>query len=183
MLKHEADLIRFLRSDSWLMEMLEAVESESLPDAWVGAGVIRRLVSDRQTGRHTTERLDDVDVVCFDASDVSEEWEKAAERRLWLRLPQVPWSVKNQARMHHKNGLPPFRSTLDGVASFPETCTAVAVRLERGQLRLAAPYGVEALLNMTITPTPLYRSGEKHHIYRTRLREKSWKSEWPEVRE
>jgi hypothetical protein len=42
----------------------------------------------------------------------------------------------------------PLTSTLDGIATWPETATAVAVRLgPAGTLEVAAPYGLDDLLD------------------------------------
>ena len=38
------ELAALIRSSDWLMRVLTAVRDEHLPDAWVGAGVLRDLV-------------------------------------------------------------------------------------------------------------------------------------------
>jgi len=67
------------------------------------------------------------------------------EKELETLLPNRPWSVKNQARMHQKSGFDPFTSAYDGVAHFPETSTAVAARIYDEKLEFMAPYGLEDL--------------------------------------
>ena len=45
-------------------------------------------------------------------------------------LPTIPWSVKNQARMHIANNIPPYSSAVDAISKFPETATALGVKLD-----------------------------------------------------
>ena len=56
--------------------------------------------------------------------------ETAAEARLKELVPGLLWSVRNQARMHVRNGDAPYDSTADTLRHWLETPTAVAVRLE-----------------------------------------------------
>ena len=90
-----------------------------------------------------------------------------------------PWSVKNQARMHTINNLPPFASAVEGIASFPETATAVGIKIEQGTLVLTAPHGIQDLVSLTICPSPGYESGPLHSIYQTRVAKKNWQKAWP----
>jgi hypothetical protein len=60
------------------------------------------------------------------------------EAALSAQLPGVPWDAKNQAAVHTWYGrvfggrVAPLTSAADGVATWPETATAVAVRLLPG---------------------------------------------------
>lgn len=63
------------------------------------AGIVRALVWDHLSRQRRTT-LDDVDVLYFDKNDCAEDQEKVLERRLLNAMPDVRWSVKNQARMH-----------------------------------------------------------------------------------
>lgn len=65
----------------------------------------------------------------LDHASVDEAVEKAWEQQLRSVRPNVPWSVKNQARMHVINGQKPYTSAFDGMSKFPETATAIGVRL------------------------------------------------------
>ncbi|MGI1822180.1 nucleotidyltransferase family protein [Exiguobacterium sp. TRN 1102] len=42
--------------------------------------------------------------------------EKELEQQLFRLIPDVPWSVKTQARMHHVNHLPPYTLSVDALA-------------------------------------------------------------------
>ncbi|MFB5191381.1 nucleotidyltransferase family protein [Alicyclobacillus fastidiosus] len=44
---------------------------------------------------------------------------RSYERSLRKLDSSVPWSVKNQARMHIKDGHVPYNSTADGLSNLP----------------------------------------------------------------
>lgn len=176
----EEKLIELIRIDEFLMAILQAVESLDLHDSWVCAGLIRGKVWDSLNACRTP--VADIDVIYFDSSDLTIETEKQLEHQLQNLLPGLPWSVKNQARMHEKNGLSPFRSSYDGVAHFPETPTAVAVKTEKNKLLVMAPYGLEDVFHQIVRPTPMYEAHKPLHIiYQKRMSEKQWNKTWPAI--
>jgi uncharacterized protein len=167
-----------IAGDPMRMELLEAVRSLALPDCAIGAGFVRNRVWDVAHGNAETP-LADVDVLFHDPSDVSREREELLEQELG-RLANAPWSVKNQARMHLRNGDRPYRSTEDAISFWLETPTCVAVKLSAaGELELIAPYGVDDLVTMIVRPTP--RGREKPEAYRDRVRAKQWQRTWPKL--
>lgn len=172
------DIIRLVGADEWRMRALRAVVALGLPDSWIGAGFVRNLVWDTLHGYERPTALNDVDVLYFDSHDLS----RAAERRLerWLErdMPGVPWSVRNQARMHEVNGDRPYRSSQDAMRFWPETATSVAVRLVgRDQVDFVAAHGIQDLVNLDVRPTPHFAS--KPGIYLMRIRTKRWDRTWP----
>ena len=76
-----------------------------------------------------TTPLNDVDVIFFDPTDIGRERDDDITRRLVSTAPQTAWSVKNQARMHLRNGDEPYRNTCDALSFWCETPTAIAARL------------------------------------------------------
>lgn len=180
MISDETDIFRLILADGWMMGILEAVRMLRLPDWWIGAGFVRSKVWDHLT-RHTKRTpLSDIDVIYFDLSDTSEERDRELEEALGEMLPGEPWSVKNQARMHGVNDDLPYLSSVDALAHWPETATAVAVRLENdGSFRFAAPHGLNDLLHLRVRPTPWYRTRKDR--YEERIAKKDWLSKWPEL--
>lgn len=165
-----------------MMYILRVVESLGLLDWCVCAGFVRSKVWDYLHGL-TETRLPDVDVVYFDPNCIGEYSEKQYERRLSQMASSVPWSVKNQARMHTKNGHIPYTSTADGLANFPEICTAIGVYLNsNGDLELVAPYGVGDLVNLIVRPTPFFGSEDRWMIYEQRIVDKNWEVTWSRLR-
>lgn len=159
-----------------VMRRLGTVEGLGLPDAWIGAGLIRGAVWDALCG-FDPAAPDDVDVVYFDPRAPSPTADTALEARLRALDPAVPWSVRNQARMHARNGHAPYADTADAMWHWPETATAVAARTRAGRIELLAPHGVADLLGLVVRPGPAY-AHRPQEVWR-RVREKGWVRRWP----
>ena len=161
------------------MKILRAVEMLALPDWAIGAGFVRAAIWDHLHGYAMPTPLNDIDVLYFDPDFVDEERERELERNLRDVVPDAPWSVKNQARMHVRKGLPPHESTEDAMRYWLETPTAVGVRLVDGEMIFIAPFGTDDLLTMTLRPTP-YGWTELEQ-YRQRVLAKPWRAQWPKL--
>lgn len=143
---------------------------------------MRNAVWDHLHGRPPSPPTGDVDVIWYDPRQTDRLQDEAIERALGAVEPHVRWSVKNQARMHGRNGDDPYGSVLEAIRHWPETATAVAVRRqENGQCEVAAPWGLDDLLSLTLRPTPRFRD-EKRDVYEDRLRTKGWLTTWPQLR-
>ena len=176
-MKYELELTKIIKSDQLLMSILKAVQTLQLNDCWVAAGVIRNKVWDYLHNVQT--EINDIDVIYFDEYDSSIEAEKALESKLQEIMPNQPWSVKNQARMHKINRIPPYASSIEGVAHFPETPTAIAVRLNNNKIEILAPYGLNDLFEGLVRPTPPFNENSKlYTIYSNRIQNKNWGSIW-----
>jgi len=175
------DIGALVLSHPWRWAVLKAVRSLGLPDWAVGAGFVRNTVWDHLHDYAEPAPLADVDVLYFDPVDISREREAALEAQLRAALPDVPWSVRNQARMHLRNGDDPYKDTEDALRYWLETATCVAVRLQDdGGVAVIAPYGTEDLLGLRSGPTP--RGMERYPAYLERMRTKNWPERWPKVR-
>jgi hypothetical protein len=182
-LKTEQDIINLIEQDLWMMKVLEAVKLLNLPDWWVCAGFVRSKIWDTLHGFTDRTPLGDIDVVYFDPDDIEESTEKRYERKLNALIPGLPWSVKNEARMHLVNGFEPYTSSVDAISKFPETVTALGVKLnEKIEVVLTAPCGIEDVLNMEVKPTELFTHSEKQRSnYKTRVQKKNWPGTWYKV--
>lgn len=159
-----------LRESTELKEML-LVERLQLPDWWICAGYLRSMIWNKK--QHDQS---DVDVIYFDPNDRSEDMEKYYESRL-RKFSDHPWSVKNQARMHSINDVPPYTSAQDAISQFPETVTAIGVT-KRPDFELFLPYEAEDYAERIIRPTPAFRLGtDRHAIFKQRVNDKGWKDD------
>ena len=175
------DIAAVILADPWRRSVLEAVRRQHLPDWAVGAGFIRSAIWDALHGYRDRTPLPDVDVLYFDRDDISREREAAIEDALTRAMAGVPWSVRNQARMHLRNGDPPYTDTADALRFWLETPTAIAIRIDDGgSPSLLAPFGTDDLTGIVCRPTP--RGREKLMQYRQRVRVKDWPARWPRVR-
>lgn len=183
LLQTENDILKLIESDQWMMEILRAAKSLNLPDWWVCAGFVRTKVWDTLHGYDYRTPLPDIDVIYFDKNEVCEEKEKHHEKRLLELCPIEPWSVKNQARMHVINNLPPYANSTEAMSKFPETATAIGVKLNQdNQIQLNAPCGIQDLINLKVKPTVLYKKTAEHaSIYENRLKQKNWQALWPDI--
>lgn len=181
-IKTEEELKRLIAADDWMMDILTTVEKLQLPDSWVCAGFVRSKVWDVLHEKKYRTPLADIDVIYFDKVNALEDYEKQYDQELKKYLPDEPWSVKNQARMHVVNNSEPYQSSIDGIAHFPETSTAIGVRLANGKLEIAAPHGIQHLISGIVAPTPYFQKGSQiHEVYKNRVHNKQWKSLWPKL--
>jgi hypothetical protein len=176
-----AVLSALLRADGLRMRLLAAVETLELRDCWIGAGFVRAAVWDHLHGRPASAPDSDLDVVWFDPAYASEQFDRATEVKLRSVEPSARWSVKNQARMHARNGDAPYMSTEDSLLRWPETATAVAVRAVGANLETLAPHGLDDLFAMIVRPTPHF-AGDKLPEFLARVRQKRWLERWPLLR-
>ena len=167
-------------AEPWLASALDAVAASGLPDAWIGAGVIRDVVWGQLHDGFDPALVRDVDVVFFDPGDLSPARDEAAQRRLG-ELAGRPWEASNQAAVHtwfheYFGGppVPPFASVHEAVATWPETATCVAIRRAAGDpapgdpapgdpapgdpatggLEVCAPHGLADLIEATWRRNP-----------------------------
>ncbi|MGH6933346.1 MAG: nucleotidyltransferase family protein [Dongiaceae bacterium] len=170
----------YIAGDPCRLAVLKTVRGLDLPDWAIGAGFVRNAVWDHLHGRQGATPVADVDVLYFDRNGAEPARDQELDARLSQLLPGVPWSVKNQARMHLRNRDVPYRDTTDAIRHWLETPTAIAVRLtDQDEPELLAPYGTADLLAMIVRPTP---SGQrKPDQYRGRILAKRMVENWPRV--
>lgn len=176
---NEEQLTLWLLADTSRMAALMALRSLHLPEAYLAAGFIRNLVWDRLHGYYPPTPLTDLDVIYFDPDDCREERDRNLEALLTEHLP-APWSVKNQARMHHRNGDAPYTSTADAMSYWVEVETAVGVCLDQASEPVfCAPLGLSSLMAGELTLNP---KRSKPDDFYQRLTTKQWLQRWPALK-
>lgn len=177
--QHEAKIITWLKEDALRMSALKQAAKLKLPDWCLAAGFVRNLAWDKQHGYESASPLNDIDLIYFNAGDVSEATDRAFEREL-LNNSDLPWSVKNQARMHIRNNDQPYLSTSDAMSYWCEVETAVGARLNvHGDVECVAPFGLERLFTDTIT---LNIKRPKIEDFTKRVNGKNWLTLWPKLK-
>ncbi len=181
---NEDKIITLIKEDKWMMDILKAAKLLNLPDWWVCAGFVRSKIWDTLHNFSKRTPLQDIDVIYFDPVNTDESEEKKLEEKLRTLNPHIPWSVKNEARMHKKNNIPPYTSAVDAISKFPETATALGVKLDaEDNVILTAPCGIHDVVNLVVKPTPFFiETRERTHIYEDRLTKKNWKSIWSDLK-
>lgn len=175
-------LTQLIHADAERMRLLALVRALDLPDCWIGAGFVRNAVWDHLHGRAPRAPDGDIDIIWFDARRTGPATDPGIEHALRALDAAIDWSVKNQARMHAGNGDLPYASTEDAMRYWPETATAVAVRLgAAGLLEIAAPFGLDDLFAGIIRPTPGFVV-RKRAVFDGRWQAKRWLVQWPRLR-
>lgn len=175
------DVVGVIESDPAAMRVLRAAASLGLPDWWIGAGFVRNRVWDAISNLpFSPER--DVDVAYFDPARLDPGEDARAEARAAVVLTEVPWEIRNQARMHLRNGEEPYTSTLDAISRWPETATCVAVTLRGDSVRLVACHGLTDLVGMVVRPSPAFDNAAGRATVQRRVEAKGWLDRWAGLR-
>jgi hypothetical protein len=173
----EKQLIQYIREYDQLMSDLTIVKGLNLPDCYIAAGYIRNYIWDRIHGFPNRDKHNDIDIVYYDFNHQTESRDIELENRLIAHTGNEKWSVKNQARMHTKNGNSPYASIDDALSKWPETATAVGARIdENNKIQIICPYGLEDLFEMTVRRSPLFND---QNYYINRVNNKDWQKQWP----
>jgi hypothetical protein len=168
-----------------LSDIIERWDEVALPDAWLVAGAIAQTHWNVAHRMSPGRGIKDVDVVFFDAADLSAVAEVAHEARInaAFRNLSVRFDVKNEARVHlwyeQKFGYPirPYLSAQHAIATFPTTATSVGVRPTSSGLQLCAPFGLDDLLQLVVRPN---KAQITEAIYLAKVNR--WRAIWPRLR-
>ena len=87
------------------MKQLRAARTLALPDWCIAAGFVRNRVWDHLHGISPPRQPADIDVLYYDAADLSRSREAGRKPGSTAWCP-APWQVRNQARMHVWKDLP-----------------------------------------------------------------------------
>lgn len=181
MVMSAGDVVAVIESDRAALEVLRAAAALGLPDWWIGAGFVRSRVWDAISGVPGTPDRD-VDLVYFDPARTDPRTDDRAEEQAEALLPGVPWEIRNQARMHLRNGEAPYTSTQDAMSRWPETATCVGVTLPGDSVRLVTCHGLDDLVGMVVRPSPAFDHPAGRTEVRRRVEAKGWLSRWPGLR-
>lgn len=176
------DLKDLFLQDKDMIKILDIISSLPLQDVWLAAGAVRNLIWNHLSGKPGFDYDTDIDLIFFDP-DMSYEDSLKMEEKVNHRYPDYQWQVKNQCHMHKHNPMTaPYQSACDAVSKYPETCTAIAIRLCQNDLEIYAPYGFDAILSFECHPTPYFLANqERMLVYKKRFMQKNWSAKWPKI--
>jgi uncharacterized protein len=181
--RHDASrLENIVRASPILGPIVSQWSSVALPDCWLVAGAIVQTVWNDAFGLPSGHGLSDVDLIYFDGTDLSEDSETRHAERIRDRFAELPvWiDVKNEARVHlwyaRKFGfsIAPYTSATHAITTFPSTTTAVGVQPVESGMRIAAPFGLSDLFNLTVRPNMAQIT---RPIYEAKITR--WRAAWP----
>jgi uncharacterized protein len=143
-----------------LMRALRAARTIDPPEWLIGAGVIRDRVWDHLHG-FAPAPSKDVDLAFFDSLTLGSERERSVHREVTARAPDISWDVTNQAGVHlwypqvFGVEVEPLTSCADAVAMWPETASAIGVRLlADDSIQVVAPCGLDDLFGLICRRNP-----------------------------
>lgn len=177
--QRQQQIIQWIEQDEMRMLALRSAKQLALNDWCLAAGFVRNLVWDSLHGFAQSTPLNDIDVIYFNPQDTAVEREKEFEQQLDA-LAALPWSVKNQARMHILHHHAPYASSSEAMSYWVETETVIGATLNhQNRVELVAPVGTRELFEFSITPNP--RHG-KTQVMLERVESKGWLQQWPKLR-
>ncbi|MGZ9898662.1 nucleotidyltransferase family protein [Shewanella gaetbuli] len=189
---NQAELSLKVQISQWLSQDVERMQAlqvcaqvffELGIDQWaIAAGFVRNLVWDKLHGKPAS-KLNDVDVIYFEPLKLDPVEDKLIEQQL-CDLLAINWSVKNQARMHIRNGDSPYLNLLDAMSYWPEKQTAVAVHIEQEplptqsiSLNIIHTFDIHCLFDSTISHNPKRDIA----IFNQRVQQKNWLNQYPKL--
>lgn len=167
---------KLILNDSTRIRALRAVAQLELKDGWIAAGFVRNLVWDYL--HNTSTPLNDIDVIFYCLEDATLKRENQLLGRLRAAEPTFPWSIKNQVRMHLRNGDKPYHSCLHAMSHWPEKQTAIATRLDlHSGIESIHCFSLDELFSFKITHNPKREKA----TFDQRVTTKRWQKIWPRL--
>lgn len=181
---YKEKFLDIISHDSEISEIFEILEEMHLPEATICGGTIRNLIWNKLTGRESSLKLGDIDVYYKDSSQTYEDF-LTTQEILTQNHSFYLWNIKNiSLPARHKSHRRFYDSIEKTIADFPETATSVGVQKKNTDEHLIiAPYDLDDLFKLRVTPTPNYAVGQAgHQRYEQRLTSKAWTARWPELK-
>lgn len=181
--EQERRLLDILSRNDVVWNVIQRLDALMLPDASICAGCITQTVWNDLHGFSAMHGMKDMDIVYFDATDLSEETERAHQGRVrdMLAVP-IEVDLNNEARVHLWYGqefgfsIPPYENTEHAIRTFPTTASAIGLFCEDGGLRVFAPFGLSDLFDGIVRPNKAMITRE---IYERKA--SAWKAKWPKL--
>ena len=176
-------LHKIIKSDDELYAILVRLSKLNLPNYYVGAGCIAQSVWNYLYSCEIGYGINDVDIAYFDA-DITMEKENRVIEYVTRELPDTRYvlDIKNQARVYvwygDKFGYPgaKYKSTEEAINTWPSTATSIGVKLEKGEFKVYAPYGMNDMFSGIVRPNKTLISKE---IYDNKR--KAWSDRWQDL--
>lgn len=179
-----ADFISAVLRNPIHERLLDQLDRNGLPEAWIVAGCLTQTVWNIQTGRQIDYGINDYDIFYFDP-DLSWNAENqiiSGFRELSDRIGRRI-EVRNQARVHlwytekHGKPYPALSRATEGIDRFLTRCTQVGIQRADRDIRLYAPRGLDDVSALIVRPnrSPNF-SAQAYDIKTAR-----WRSLWPEL--
>ena len=182
-MNNKDQLTLWIQQHAVVMQILQTLY-EVDPTAYIAAGVIRNGIWSFLHGQDYLLDGAEVDVIFYLEHDQQVQAAKI-QQYMQQRLPNMQWDVTNQAVVHHwyrlDNGesIQPLKSIEHALSLWPETATAVAVKLNAEQdIEIVAPFGLNDLFELKLRWNPRLVSLT---VFEQRVVSKQWMQRWPKL--
>lgn len=152
-------------------------------DCYISAGILRNGIWSSLHGYE--ESITEVDVVYYDVYDKDKQKKQYIENELSKQFPNYEWDTTNQAEVHtwyktdQNQSILPLHSVWHALSLWPETATAIAVRLTKhGEFELIAPFGLSDLFELKLRWNKKLVS---EAVFNRRVTEKRFMHRWPQL--
>lgn len=183
---HALKLHQLVRADRELMRALRRLRALGPADGWLAAGAVRDTVwrylhhADDLHAAGPTKHAD-LDAIWFSTQRVHRSIDQRFEHQLNYRQQGGKWQVKNQVRMHRHQRDFPYQDLEVAMRHWPETATAIAVRLDWcGKLHILAPFGLDDLFGLKLR-APARCHTKLRAAFHRRLANKRWLMRFPRL--
>lgn len=180
----EFRLKKCINDHALLIEILKYIHNVE-PQAYICAGVIRNWIWSVLHGQEYQFDGTEIDVIFYDLSDTKHNKTQILFSDLSCKYPEIQWDVTNQATVHEwyktENGqaILPLKSIAEAVSYWPETATAIAVRIDENQhLEVIAPLGLSDLFELKLRWNDRLVS---RGVFEQRVHSKKFLERWPKL--
>ncbi|AMW80270.1 hypothetical protein AMD27_16120 [Acinetobacter sp. TGL-Y2] len=181
---YSSELKDLLIKNEKIIDILKMLKTFA-PQAYLAAGVIRNTVWAHLHDQSFSLDQTEIDVIFYDEKDVGHV-AKHIQQKLKKTFPDIKWDITNQAKVHlwyqTDTGafIPPLTSIEHALSLWPETATAVAIRLlENNDLDMIAPFGLDDLFELKLRWNDALVS---RGVFADRLASKRFLKKWPKLK-
>jgi hypothetical protein len=145
---------------------------------YLTGGTLRNIVWNKLHGFNENYQIEDCDIIFYNPNTIDKKYEKFIEEELNYLNPNFNWSVKNQSRMHIRNGHLPYDNITEALTAFPDTSSAFALN---SNWEILAPYGLNDIEKLDLVQTYFCHKNEKS-LFSQRIIKKAWIDKWPRLK-
>ena len=183
-MQYQEQLEKLVSTNIEIQEIFKILRKFHLGHAYLCAGSIRTLVWNSLNQKPTNLVLGNLDIFYNSQFETAEE-HQVLNTQLNQTYSKYLWSLHNLSQVnphtgHHQGG----QTVLDGIATFPETASAIGINLDfQGKVTIIAPYGLNDLFEFRLQPTPNFATSQaKLDLFTKRIERKQWLTTWPQVK-
>lgn len=178
---YQTKLKQMISTHDALMQILIDLRAFNA-SAFLSAGVIRNFVWSVLHDQEYDIAQTEIDVIFYDAQDELAIKEQNLVGYLKKKFPKNEWDVVNQAFVHtwykteDGKSIAPLHSIHHALSLWPETATAVAIRLlDNDDFEVIAPFGLEDLFELKLRWNHALVS---HAVFMQRVSSKKFLERW-----